>query len=140
MNTTFPNKQDIEKKWYIVDAQDQILGRLSTKVANLLRGKDKTCFSPHVDCGDFVVITNAKKIKLTGNKLEEKYYYRHSGYKGSLKKVNAATKLKSSPEDVIRIAVSGMLPKNRLRKKILAKLKIFAGEEHTHEAQKPIEI
>lgn len=123
--------------WVLVDAKDQTLGRLSTRVATLLRGKHKPDWSPHIDNGDFVVVVNAERIALTGRKLTEKKYYRHSGYPGHLKEVSAGRLLATRPERVIRHAVRGMLPKNKLGRALLRKLKIYAGEAHPHEAQRP---
>jgi len=137
MKTYSPKKADINRKWYLVDAKGQTLGRLATKVAVKLRGKDKPLFAPHVDCGDFVVVINAKDIAVTGNKMEAKMYYRHSGYPGALKKTPMKKVMETKPEMVVEKAVSGMIPHNRLKKEILEKLKVYAGEEHPHEAQKP---
>ncbi len=123
--------------WVLVDAKDQTLGRLSTRVATLLRGKHKPDWSPHVDNGEYVVVVNAERIVLTGRKLSEKKYYRHSGYPGHLKEVSAARMLETRPERVIRHAVRGMLPKNKLGRALLQKLKVYAGEKHPHEAQRP---
>ena len=125
------------RAWVLVDAKDQILGRLSTRVATLLRGKHKPDWSPHVDNGEYVVVVNAERIVLTGRKLSEKKYYRHSGYPGHLKEVSAARMLETRPERVIRHAVRGMLPKNKLGRALLQKLKVYAGEKHPHEAQRP---
>ncbi len=132
--------EEIERKWYLIDAKDKNLGRLSTQIARILRGKNKPTFTPHLDCGDFVVVINADKIKVTGNKLEDKKYYRHSGYVGNLKVTNLKKKMEKSPEFVIRNAVKGMLPHNILGRKILKKLKIYKGEENMHSAQKPQKI
>lgn len=137
--TIVPKKeeQDKNKKWYVIDLEGKTLGRASTKIANILRGKDKPIFSPHVDCGDYVIILNAQKVHLTGNKMENKMYYRHSGYPSGLKTKNARDMIESKPEDVIRKAVYGMLPKNKLRRRIIEKLFIYADGTHKHEAQKP---
>ena len=124
-------------KWCIVDAEGAILGRLASSIASRLRGKHNPLFTPHVDLGDSVIVINADKIVLTGRKLKQKYYYRHSGYIGSLKKITAEKLLEKRPEDLIRFAVKGMLPKNRLGQKLFKKLKVFAGDNHPHEAQKP---
>jgi large subunit ribosomal protein L13 len=132
--------EEIERKCYLVDAKDKNLGRLCTEVAKILRGKNKPSFTPHLDCGDYVIIINADKIKVTGNKLEEKKYYRHSGYVGNLKVTNLEKMLEKSPEFVIRNAVKGMLPHNILGRKILKKLKIYRGENNVHIAQKPQKI
>jgi len=137
MKTYSPKKQDIEKTWYIVDAKGQTLGRLATEIAVVLRGKNKPMFVPYMDTGDFVVVINAKYIKVTGNKLEDKKYYRHSGHNSGLKVTPLKKMLETKPTDVIKKAVSGMLPKNKMRAVYLEKLKIFAGPEHSHEAQKP---
>ena len=131
------NAQNIQHKWYVVDAADLVLGRLSTEVATLLRGKHKPTFTPHVDCGDYVVIVNAEKVKLTGNKLEDKKYYRHSGYPGGLKTRNAKTMLELQPQKVLEAAIRGMLPKGKLGDKMYGKLYVYAGAEHPHAAQKP---
>ena len=142
MKTTVARKEqvqagDIERKWYVVDADQRVLGRLATRIALQLRGKNKPIFTPHVDVGDFVVVVNAEKVKLTGRKLEQKTYYRHSGYVGGLKETTAEEMLQIKPEEVIRHAVRGMLPKTRLGKQQLRKLKVYAGPDHPHEAQLP---
>ena len=137
MKTYSPKKQDIERKWYIVDAKGQTLGRLATKIAVKLRGKDKPIFSPHIDCGDYVIVVNAKEIAVTGNKMDDKYYYSHSGFPSGLKKKPLKKMLEEKPVEVIKKAVRGMIPRNKLRKQIMSKLKIFEGPEHSHEAQKP---
>ena len=126
-----------ERNWLVVDANGQTLGRLATQIADALRGKLKPEYTPHVDTGDFVVVVNAEKIAVTGNKREDKKYYRHSGYPGGIKERSLNDMLERRPEEVIRLAVRGMLPKNRLGRKQLTKLKIYAGPEHPHEAQKP---
>lgn len=128
---------DIKEKWVIVDANGAILGRLASNVASRLRGKNNPLFTPHVDTGESVIVINAEKITLTGNKLEQKRYYRHSGYTGGLKEITAKKLLEKKPEDVIRFAVKGMLPKNKLGAKLYKKLKVYAGGKHPHEAQKP---
>jgi large subunit ribosomal protein L13 len=128
---------DRERSWYVVDAEGKNLGRLSTQIADALRGKRKPTYTPHVDTGDFVVVVNAEKITVTGNKRSEKRYYRHSGYPGGLKSRTLAEMLERRPEEVIRIAVKGMLPKNRLARKQITKLKVYAGPDHPHAAQKP---
>ena len=125
------------REWVIVDAEGQTLGRISTQIADTLRGKNKPEYTPHIDTGDFVIVVNAEKISVTGAKLHEKMYYRHSGYPGGLKKRTLSDMLERRPEEVIRLAVRGMLPKNRLARKQLTKLKVYAGPEHPHEAQKP---
>ena len=128
---------EIERRWYLVDAEGQTLGRLATQIAATLRGKNKPEYTPHVDTGDFVVVVNAEKIVVTGNKLDEKMYYRHSGYPGGLKERPLREQLARRPEEVLRLAVKGMLPRNRLGRRQLTKLKIYAGPEHPHEAQAP---
>jgi len=137
MKTYCPKEADVERKWWLVDAEGKVLGRLATRIAHILRGKHKPCFAAHVDCGDFVVVTNAEKIYLTGRKLENKLYYRHSGYPGGLKPIPLSTLLARKPEEVLRLAVRGMLPKNKLGRNILKKLKIYRGPEHPHKSQKP---
>ena len=137
MKTTTPKKDEIQRKWYIIDAKDKILGRMSTKIANKLRGKDKPCFAPHMDCGDFVIVVNADKIKLTGAKMTDKMYTRHSGYPGGFREESAEKLLSRKPTRLVELAVSGMLPKNRLRQVFMKKLKIYADETHPHEAQNP---
>jgi large subunit ribosomal protein L13 len=128
---------DIKEKWVIVDANGAILGRLASNVASRLRGKNNPLFTPHVDTGESVIVINADKVSLTGNKLGQKRYYRHSGYTGGLKEITAKKLLDTKPEDIIRFAVKGMLPKNKLGAKLYKKLKVYAGEKHPHEAQKP---
>lgn len=137
MKTYTAKPSDITKEWLLVDATDVPLGRLATRVADLLRGKHKPVFTPHIDTGDFVVVVNADKIRLTGNKRENKMYCRHSGYIGGLKAVNYGRLMDTKPEFVIQKAVRGMLPHNRLGRAQLKKLKVYAGAEHKHEAQKP---
>ncbi|MBU1053818.1 MAG: 50S ribosomal protein L13 [Proteobacteria bacterium] len=128
---------DNQDKWVIIDANGAILGRLATNVASRLRGKNNPLFTPHVDMGESVIVINADKIALTGRKLEQKRYYRHSGYVGGLKEINAKKLLEKKPEDIIRFAVKGMLPKNKLGAKLYKKLKVYAGDKHPHEAQTP---
>jgi large subunit ribosomal protein L13 len=138
MSKTYMAKaQDIERKWYLVDATDMVLGRLSTEVASILRGKHKPTFTPHVDCGDYVIIVNAEKVAFTGKKLDEKIYFRHSGYPGGLKSRTAKVMLELQPEKVLEKAIRGMLPKNRLGEQMYRKLFVYAGPEHPHQAQKP---
>ncbi|OAA23768.1 50S ribosomal protein L13 [Kosmotoga sp. DU53] len=132
-----PDGSKLERKWYLVDATDVPLGRLASQVAKILMGKHKPTYTPHVDTGDFVIIINASKVKLTGKKLDQKIYYRYSGYPGGLKERTAREMLQKHPERVIKLAVKRMLPKTRLGAKMLKKLKIFTGPEHIHEAQKP---
>lgn len=138
MRTTYMAKPNqVERKWYIIDAEGKTLGRLASEAASILRGKHKPQFTPHVDTGDFVIIINAEKIQVTGNKLRDKIYYRHSGYPGGLKKTSLGELLEKRPERALQHAIYGMLPKNRLGRKLQTKLKIYAGPEHPHEAQKP---
>lgn len=138
---TYSAKQsDIIKKWYVVDAAGMVLGRLASQVASRLRGKHNPLFTPHVDCGDSVIVVNADKIVLTGRKWDQKMYHRHSGYTGGLKSITAKKLLEKRAEDLVRFAVKGMLPKNRLGSKILKKLKVYTGDSHPHEAQLPQEL
>ncbi|MGO2863056.1 50S ribosomal protein L13 [Brevibacterium sp. GP-SGM9] len=137
MRTYTPKPGDIERQWHVVDATDQVLGRLASQVARLLRGKHKTTFAPHVDTGDFVIIINADKVALTGAKLEQKRAYRHSGYPGGLKSVNYAELLATNPERAVEKAVAGMVPKTRLGRAQMQKLKVYSGGEHPHAAQNP---
>ena len=137
MKTYSAKPGEIEREWYIVDAEGQTLGRLATQIADRLRGKGKTAFTPHVDTGDFVVVVNAEKIHVTGNKLADKKYYKHSGYPGGLRTRTLREQLDRRPTEVLRVAVKGMLPRNRLGRAQLTKLKIYAGPEHPHEAQAP---
>lgn len=137
MKTYIAKEKDIKRDWYVVDAKDKILGRLATRVASILRGKNKTIFSPHQDTGDEVIVINAKLIKTTGNKLTEKLYKRYSAYPGGLKQETLQTILKKRPEYVIQHAVRGMLPKNKLGDKLIKKLKVYPTEIHPHAAQKP---
>ena len=140
MATPLPKVNEIERKWYVVDASDKVLGRLATQIATRLRGKHKPIFTPHLDTGDFIVVVNADKIRLTGQKLDKKFYYRHSGYLGSMKAVTARKLLETKPEKVIQLAVKRMLPKNRLGRSQLKKLKIYAGPQHPHQAQVPEQL
>ena len=128
---------DIERKWYVIDAEGQTLGRLATQVAMILRGKHKPTFTPHVDCGDNVIVINAGKVVLTGKKLEQKKYYRYSGYVGGLKETSARDMLATKPEKVVYEAIKGMMPKNSLGRNMLTKLRVYSGAEHEHAAQKP---
>ncbi len=137
MKTYSPKLEDADRKWYVVDATDKILGRLATEIATRLRGKHKPEFAPHMDMGDFIVVINADKVKVTGNKLSQKRYYKHSGYPGGLKSKSLSEMLERRPENVITYAVKGMLPKNRMGRAQLKKLKVFAGAEHSHAAQQP---
>lgn len=144
MNKTFLAKAHEEKnekkKWYLIDADGKILGKLAVVIANILRGKNKPVYTPHVDGGDYVIVVNARKVAFTGNKLKDKIYYHYSGYHGGLKKRTLEEMLAKHPEEVIRHAVDGMLPKNRLAKEIIKKLKVFAGPEHEHLSQKPLAL
>lgn len=137
MKTWVPKQGDVERKWVVIDAKDKVLGRVAAEAAQILRGKTKPQFTPHADAGDFVVIINASKIRLTGRKLQQKMYYHYSGYQGGLKVTQANTLLKTKPERMFWLAVKGMLPKNTLGRAQLKKLKVYAGETHPHEAQKP---
>lgn len=139
MKTYVPKKEAIERKWWLIDADGKILGRLATEVANLLRGKGKPQYVDFLDIGDFVVIINAEKIKVTGKKLEQKYYYSHTGYPGGIKEKSLKDLLESRPEEVIKKAVWGMIPKNKLNRAIHKKLKVYAGPHHPHDAQEPQE-
>jgi large subunit ribosomal protein L13 len=138
VKTYVAKPSDRERNWLVVDAAGQTLGRLATQIADALRGKTKPQYTPHIDTGDFVVVVNAEKISVTGEKRTEKKYYRHSGYPGGMKERTLAEMLERRPEEVIRLAVRGMLPKNRLARKQLTKLKVYAGPEHPHTAQKPV--
>ena len=137
MKTYTAKPQDIRREWHLVDATDKTLGRLATEVARRLRGKHKPTFTPHMDTGDHIVIVNAEKIKVTGNKLDDKYYHRHTGYIGNLKSVKLGRLLETHPERVIQTAVKGMLPKNPLGRAMFKKLHVYAGPEHPHQAQQP---
>lgn len=137
MKTFSPTPADINREWFIVDATDQVLGRLATQIAHRLRGKHKPEFAPHMDNGDFIIVTNCEKIKVTGNKLAQKMYYNHSGYVGGLRETSLEKMLERKPEEVLMHAVRGMLPRNRLGRAMLTKLKVYSGSEHPHEAQKP---
>ena len=137
MKTYSAKPGEVTREWYLVDAEGKTLGRLATQIADTLRGKRKPQFTPHVDTGDFVIVVNAEKIRVTGNKLDQKRYYRHSGYPGGLRSRTLRDQLDRRPTEVLRIAVKGMLPKNRLARQQITKLKIYAGPEHPHEAQNP---
>ena len=128
------------RRWFLIDARDQVLGRIASEAASLLRGKTKASFTPHVDCGDFVIIINAQHVKLTGSKDQTKVYYRHSGYPGGIRQQTAGRLRAAHPERLLRLAVTGMLPKNRLGRRLVTKLKIYAGAEHPHAAQQPVAI
>jgi large subunit ribosomal protein L13 len=137
MKTEVAKAENVKHDWYVVDAQDLVLGRLATQIANVLRGKNKAIFTPSVDTGDFVIVVNAEKIALTGRKLDNKIYYHHTGFPGGLKEITAGKLLEKKPEDIIRKAVKGMLPKNKLARHMLKKLKVYAGASHPHDAQQP---
>ncbi len=138
MKTTQVAKQaDITREWFLVDVDNKVLGRVATEIANILRGKKKPIYTPSVDTGDFVIVVNAAKIALTGNKMADKEYHHHTGFPGGLKTITAGKLLEKKPEDVIKKAVKGMLPKNKLARHMLSKLKIYAGPEHPHKAQQP---
>ena len=137
MKTFTAKPYEVARQWYVVDAQGQTLGRLATRIATVLRGKHKPIYTPHVDCGDYVIVVNADKINVTGQKLDQKIYYRHSGYPGGLRQVTLRRRLETHPERVIESAVRGMLPKNRLVRKMYKKPKVYAGPDHPHEAQQP---
>lgn len=128
---------EVERQWYVVDAAGQTLGRLATKIAAVLRGKHKPTFTPHLDTGDYVIVVNADKIAVTGRKMTDKVYYRHTGYPGGLRETNLQTMLQKKPEKVIELAVWGMLPHNRLGRRLIRKLHVYAGDKHPHEAQRP---
>jgi large subunit ribosomal protein L13 len=138
VRTYSPKPGEIERQWHVIDASDVVLGRLATHAATLLRGKHKATFAPHVDTGDFVVVVNAGKVALTGNKRQSKLAYRHSGFPGGLRSVNYEELLSKRPEKAIELAVRGMIPHNRLGRQIISKLKVYAGAEHPHGAQKPV--
>ncbi len=137
MKTFMQKKENIERKWYVIDAEGETLGRLATKAATVLRGKHKVTYTPHVDCGDYVIIVNAAKVKLTGNKLNDKMYYNHSGYPGGLRERNAKTMIENYPCEMVERAVKGMLPHNRLGRQMAKKLFVYADADHKHQAQKP---
>ena len=128
---------EIERQWYVVDAENQTLGRLAARIAPILRGKHKPTYTPHLDCGDFVIVINADKVRVTGRKLDQKFYYRYSGYPGGLKSISARDQLAKHPERVVEAAVRGMLPKNSLGRQMFKKLRVYAGDSHPHQAQQP---
>jgi len=142
MKTYSAKKEDVTRDWHLVDAEGKALGRLAAEIAKRLRGKHKPIYTPHIDTGDFIVVINAEKIALTGKKLTDKMYYHHTGYPGGLKSATAARMLEKKPEDLLMIAVKGMLPKNSLGRQMLKKLKVYSGDTHPHEAQmvKPLEV
>lgn len=137
MKTFLAKKETVQRNWYVIDAKDQVLGRLAVKIANILRGRNKPTYTPHVDTGDFVVVINADKIALTGKKEEQKQYMFYSGYVGGEKRLSVAQMQARQPDFVVKHAVKGMMPRNRLARKMLTKLKVYAGESHPHEAQSP---
>ncbi len=137
MKSYMAKTDDVQRKWYVIDAEGKVLGRLATEIATVLSGKHKPIYTPHVDTGDFVIVINADKVKLTGKKLEQKKHYYHTGYPGGLKEVPYHRMIQEKPERIIEIAVKGMLPKNKLGRKMIKKMKIYSGAEHNHEAQQP---
>jgi large subunit ribosomal protein L13 len=137
MKTFIAKKEEAERNWVLIDAADKVVGKVAVEIASILRGKTKPVFTPHVDTGDFVVVINADKVKLTGNKLEQKTYYHHSGYMGGIKAATAKSLMAENPEEILKHAVKGMLPKNSLGKSMFKKLKVYTGSNHPHEAQMP---
>jgi large subunit ribosomal protein L13 len=137
MKTRFVRKEDVDRKWYVIDAEGQVLGRLAAEIARRLRGKHKATYTPHIDTGDYIIVVNADKVRFTGNKLDQKIYYRHTGYPGGLKTITARALLERKPERVLEKAVKGMLPKNRLGRRMFKKMKVYAGPDHPHQAQQP---
>lgn len=137
MRTFAAKNEEIEHEWYVVDAAGQTLGRLASRVAPILKGKHKPTYTPHVDCGDYVIVVNADKVRVTGRKLDQKIYYRHSGYPGGLKSISLRDQLDRHPERVLEAAVRGMMPKNKLGRRMMKKLKVYAGDSHPHQAQQP---
>ena len=140
MSTLFPSKNNMQRSWYVLDAQDVVLGRLATKVAMMLMGKHKPTYTPFIDTGDHVVVINADKVRLTGNKEEAKNYYRHTGYPGGLKTTNAKKMRQTRPERMIELAIQGMLPKSKMGKQMYRKLNVYAGPKHPHQAQQPVDM
>ncbi len=138
MKSYIQKPHEVERQWFVVDAKGQTLGRLSSKIAAILRGKHKPTFTPHVDCGDYVIVINADKVKFTGKKLDQKMYRWHTGYVGHLRERTARDMMQKKPERVVELAIKGMLPKNKLGRQMGKKLKVYAGAEHKHEAQKPV--
>ena len=137
MRTFTAKKEEIERDWYVVDAEGQTLGRLASRIAPIIRGKHKPIYTPHLDCGDFVIIVNAEKVRVTGRKLDQKLYHRHSGYPGGLKSISLRDQLDKHPERVLQAAIKGMLPKTKLGRQMIKKLKVYAGDSHPHQAQQP---
>jgi len=140
MKTYQAKKEEVDRKWYLVNAEGKVLGRLSTELVKVLKGKNKPTYTPHLDTGDFVVVVNAGKVTLTGKKMKDKIYYHHTGYPGGIKEMNAEKLLAKKPTEMIRMAVKGMLPKNSLGRQMIRKLKIYAGPNHPHDAQKPVPL
>jgi large subunit ribosomal protein L13 len=140
MSTQVAKKADVTRKWFVVDLEGKVLGRTATEIARVLRGKHKAIYTPSVDTGDFVIVLNAEKLKLTGNKMADKQYYHHTGYPGGIRSINAAKLLDKKPEELVKKAVRGMLPKNTLGREMLKKLKVYAGTDHPHAAQQPKEL
>ncbi len=137
IKTFIAKKEDVQRDWYVIDATDKVLGRMASRIAMILQGKTKPIYTPHVDTGDFVVVTNAEKIKLTGNKMKEKVYYTHSGYPGGFKEIPIKKWMEKHPDRIVNMAVKRMLPKTKLGSAMLKKLKVYAGPDHSHEAQQP---
>ena len=137
MKTYIARAEDMEREWFLVNAEGKTLGRLASEIAKVLRGKHKPIYTPHLDCGDYVIVVNAEKVQVTGRKLDQKMYYRHTGYPGGIKSISLRNQLQKHPERVLQAAVRGMLPKNRLGRKMLKKLKVYAGDSHPHQAQQP---
>ena len=137
MKTYTARAEDIEQEWFLVNAEGKTLGRLASEIAQVLRGKHKPIYTPHLDCGDFVIVVNAEKVQVTGRKLDQKMYYRHTGYPGGIKSISLRNQLQKHPKRVLEAAVRGMLPKNRLGRKMFKKLKVYAGNSHPHQAQQP---
>lgn len=137
IKTFIAKKEDVQRDWYVIDATDKVLGRMASRIAMILQGKTKPIYTPHVDTGDFVIVTNAEKIKLTGNKMKEKVYYTHSGYPGGFKEIPIKKWMEKHPDRIVNLAVKRMLPKTKLGRAMLKKLKVYAGPDHSHEAQQP---
>ena len=137
MKTYTARVEDMEREWFLVNAEGKTLGRLASEIAQVLRGKHKPIYTPHLDCGDYVIVVNAEKVRVTGRKLDQKMYYRHTGYPGGIRSISLRNQLQKHPERVLQAAVRGMLPRNRLGRSMLRKLKVYAGESHPHEAQQP---
>lgn len=140
MKTYSAKSETAKRDWYVIDATDKILGRMATEIANRLRGKHKPEYTPHVDTGDYIVVVNAEKVKVTGNKTSDKMYYHHSGYPGGIKSISFEKLQEKAPERIIQQAVKGMMPRNKLSRAMLSKLKVYAGSEHPHTAQQPVEL